>query len=69
MINLLSMAAKKQPPRKKISVVTETAVLIKSARRCTLCYHLAGDLEEKPGQIAHVNGDRTNVAEDNLAWM
>lgn len=44
-------------------------MLIKSARRCVLCFHLDGDLHEKPGQIAHLDSDRTNGTEDNLAWM
>jgi hypothetical protein len=47
----------------------ETAVLAKSARRCTLCFHLNGDLTEKHGQIAHLDKDRTNRAENNLAWI
>ena len=60
---------KTRPPRKKISQDVETAVLAKSARRCTLCFHLQGDLAEKPGQIAHLNRNRTNGGEENLAWM
>jgi hypothetical protein len=59
----------KNPPRKAILTDVETAVLAKSARRCSLCYHLDGDLAEKLGQIAHLDGDRTNRAEENLAWM
>jgi hypothetical protein len=47
----------------------ETAVLAKSARRCTLCFHLKGDLTEKLGQIAHLDDNPSNRAEDNLAWM
>src|SRR5882757_9496916 len=63
------MAAKYKSPRKAIPVRVEQAVLAKSARRCTLCFGLAGDLTEKLGQIAHVDGDRTNNAESNPAWM
>lgn len=59
----------KKPPRKTILPGVETAVLSKSARRCCLCYHLNGDLAEKRGQIAHIDGDRSNRAEDNLAWI
>jgi hypothetical protein len=59
----------KKPPRKKTFPDVETAVLAKSARRCTLCFHLKGDLTEKHGQIAHLDDDRTNRKEDNLAWM
>src|SRR5713101_8106635 len=58
-----------KPPRKPVPSKNETAVLIKSARRCPLCFHLNGDLTEKVGQIAHLDDDRTNGAEDNLAWM
>jgi len=47
----------------------ETAVLTKSARRCPLCFHLDGHLKQKVGQIAHLDGDPTHGAEDNLAWM
>src|ERR1700676_2693725 len=55
--------------RKRTPTDIETAVLAKSARRCALCFHLNGDLTEKRGQIAHLDGDRTNSAEDNLAYM
>ena len=60
---------KAKEPRKKIRPEVETAVLAKSARRCTLCFHLQDDLNEQLGQIAHLDRDRTNGAEDNLAWM
>jgi len=62
------MVEKKLPRKKTLSGV-QTAVLAQSARRCTLCFHLNGDLSEKLGQIAHLDEDRTNRAEDNLAWM
>jgi hypothetical protein len=55
--------------RKRTPKEIETAVLINSARRCALCFHLARDLREKLGQIAHLDGDASNYAEDNLAWM
>jgi hypothetical protein len=58
-----------KPPRKPISPGVETAVLANSARRCALCFHLNGDLTEKIGQIAHLDGNRNNPAEDNLAFM
>ena len=57
------------PPRKKILPSVETTILANSARRCTLCFQLEGDLTEKHGQIAHLDRDRTNRVEDNLAWM
>jgi hypothetical protein len=58
-----------KPPRKTVPSKNETAVLIKSARRCPLCFHLSGDLTEKVGQVAHLDDDPSNGAEDNLAWM
>lgn len=63
------MAINKKSPRERTHPDVETAVLAKSARRCALCFYLDGDLTEKNGQIAHLDGDRTNGAEDNLAWM
>lgn len=62
------MTAKKRF-RKKVPSTAETAVLAKSARRCTLCFHLEGDLAEKMGQIAHLDRNPSNGKEDNLAWM
>jgi hypothetical protein len=47
----------------------ETAVLANSARRCALCFYLNGDLAEKLGQIAHLDSNRSNAAEDNLSFM
>jgi hypothetical protein len=61
------MSAK--PVRKPTPPEIETAVLANSARRCSLCFHLNGDLTEKLGQIAHLDDDRSNAVEDNLAWM
>jgi len=55
--------------RKRIPTDVETAVLTKSARRCTLCFLLSRDLKEKHGQIAHLDQDPSNCAEDNLAFM
>jgi len=59
----------KKAPRKKVPAGHETAVLVKSARRCLLCFHLNGDLMEKHGQVAHLDGNRSNGAEDNLAFI
>src|SRR5689334_8019693 len=59
----------KNPPRQKIPVATENEVLANSARRCALCFHLNGDLEEKSGQIAHLDKNRANCAKSNLAWL
>ena len=43
--------------------------MLNSARRCCLCYGLTGDAVEKKGQIAHLDGDRTNNSPDNLAFL
>jgi len=55
--------------RTSIPVDVETAVLLKSARRCALCFHLDGDLNEKNGQIAHLDKNPSNSTEDNLAFV
>lgn len=58
-----------RPARKAIPRATELAVLDRSRRRCALCFRLSGDLEEKQGQLAHVDGDPANGSEDNLAFL
>jgi hypothetical protein len=55
--------------RKRTAAEIETSVLFKSARRCTLCFYLSRDLNEKRGQLAHLDKDPSNDAEDNLAFM
>ena len=55
--------------RPKVPEHIQTAVLLKSRRRCALCYGIDFDLSEKPGQIAHLDQDPTNNAEENLAWL
>ncbi len=47
----------------------ETSVLVKSRRRCALCFHLNGDAEEQRGQIAHLDRDPSNFKNDNLAFL
>lgn len=47
---------------------TLTSVLIKSKRRCCLCYFLDDVHSEKEGQVAHI-GSRSNPNEDNLVWL
>lgn len=56
-------------PRKPIAKDVETRVLVACRRRCCLCWLLSRDDSEKPGQIAHVDRDHSNPAEDNLAWL
>ncbi|GFP77435.1 hypothetical protein [Clostridium fungisolvens] len=55
--------------RKKISTEIETEVLIKSKRRCCVCFGINGDDEEKSGQIAHLDKNRNNNSLDNLAFL
>jgi hypothetical protein len=63
------VCARRAKPRKRLSKVVEKSILTKSARRCALCYGMKGDLDEKRGQIAHIDGDRSNNASRNLAFM
>ena len=55
--------------RKKLSAAIEVSVVTRSRRRCALCFGLFDDVEVKRGQIAHMDRDRTNDAEDNLAFL
>jgi hypothetical protein len=55
--------------RKSIPKQTETAVLIKSRRRCSICFGLDRDTRLKAGQIAHLDRDNQNTDEDNLCFL
>jgi hypothetical protein len=55
--------------RKKIPEQVETQVLVRCKYRCCLCYELNQDDGEKSGQIAHIDQDRSNNAESNLAFL
>jgi hypothetical protein len=55
--------------RLKIPEGVVTDVLQRSRRRCAMCFGLQGNSLEKPGQIAHLDRDRTNNAFDNLCWL
>jgi hypothetical protein len=44
-------------------------VLDRSRRRCALCVHFDNDWARKEGQIAHLDRDPSNFAEDNLAFL
>jgi hypothetical protein len=55
--------------RKKISKEIEKEVLVRSQRRCCLCFGLENDFDRKKGQIAHLDKDPSNNALDNLAWL
>jgi len=55
--------------RKQVNPLVEARVLIQSARRCCLCFHLNHDFSEKEGQIGHLDHDPANGDEDNLAFL
>ncbi len=55
--------------RAKLPPEVEASVLIKSARRCAICFAYAQDFKQKPGQIAHLDHNRDNSAEDNLMFL
>lgn len=55
--------------RAGITKGTEAEVLLKSGRRCCLCYGLHLDFDVKRGQLAHINRDSSNSQMDNLAFL
>ena len=55
--------------RKAVSEETQTRILLRSRRRCCLCFWLKGEDEVKKGQIAHLDGNHENSADDNLAFL
>lgn len=56
-------------PRKPISPRSQANVLLQSRRRCCICFGLHRDTSIRQGQIAHLDGDASNSAEDNLAFL
>ena len=55
--------------REPVSQGTQAAVLLKSRRRCSICFGINRDTSLKQGQIAHLDGDSANSTEDNLAFL
>ncbi|WP_305669703.1 hypothetical protein [Falsiroseomonas sp.] len=55
--------------RAALSKTTETSVLIRSRRRCCICFAINRDFDLKSGQIAHIDRDNTNNREENLAFL
>lgn len=55
--------------RKPISEEVQNSVLLKSRRRCCLCFWLSGIDEVQKGQIAHLDQDNDNADEDNLVFL
>jgi hypothetical protein len=42
---------------------------VQSRRRCAICFGLDRDVRLKPGQVAHLDKNSANNAEDNLAFL
>ena len=55
--------------RKAIPEDVQTRILLRSRRRCCLCFWLKGEDEVKKGQIAHLDGNHGNPTEGNLAFL
>ena len=55
--------------RKPIQQEVEASVLVKSRRRCCICFGLNRDTALKSGQIAHLDQNSANPSEDNLAFL
>jgi hypothetical protein len=55
--------------RTQIPTEIQHSVLDRSRRRCALCIHFDHDWAQKEGQIAHLDRDPSNFAEDNLAFL
>ena len=56
-------------PRKPITDAIQTRVLLRSRRRCCLCFWLSGEDEVKKGQLAHLDGNNENPDEANLVFL
>ena len=55
--------------RKAVPESTQNNVLLKSRRRCCLCFWLTGRDEVVKGQIAHLDQNYENPDEDNLVFL
>ena len=55
--------------RKKVTTQMQADVLLKSRRRCCICFGLNRDTSIKQGQIAHLDHNPNNNKEDNLAFL
>lgn len=56
-------------PRRKVPASIQTEVLVRSRRRCCICFGLDRDQSQKEGHIAHLDGDRNNNVPSNLAFL
>ena len=55
--------------RARLDEKTVEKVLVRSRRRCCMCYGLHRDTSIKQGQIAHLDRDSSNPKYDNLAFL
>ena len=56
--------------RKEVPDPIQTKVLVKSGRRCCVCFGINNDYNsEKQGQIAHLDHRKNNNKESNLAFL
>ncbi|MGH7224284.1 MAG: hypothetical protein ACRELF_13720 [Gemmataceae bacterium] len=55
--------------RKRVPDDIQQRVLDRSRRRCALCIHFDNDWDQKEGQLAHLDRDPSNFAEDNLVFL
>jgi hypothetical protein len=55
--------------RVAISPESIADVLLRSRRRCCVCFALSGDSTPKRGQIAHLDRDASNNVTENLAFL
>ena len=55
--------------RKAVPESTQNNVLLKSRRRCCLCFWLTGRDEVVKGQIAHLDQNYESPDEDNLVFL
>jgi len=56
-------------PRSAIPKETLKEILVKSRRRCCMCFGLNRDANIKSGQVAHLDHNNSNNNEDNLAFL
>src|SRR6476469_2486991 len=55
--------------RKRTAPTTEANVLVRSRRRCAICFGLNRDVDTKQGQIAHIDHDSSNDKPGNLVFL
>ncbi len=56
-------------PRKSISTQIQAEILVKSRRRCCICFGLNRNTGLKGGQIAHLDRNSSNNTPENLAFL